>query len=171
MPATVKTEIAGAREAIRSLNKIEPGLRKQFAADATRIAQPAIQEAQRRYSVVGWGQLNVRGVSRSWAGPAVSGRRVLPFALSKAQNGLKVRVQADLRRTALILLEQRDAGTAILESAGRKNANPLATALGFIKPTTTRILGPSVYSRADQIGSAMERAMLEVVNRVDKELN
>lgn len=171
MPATVNTEIAGAREAIRALNKIEPGLRKQFAEDATRIAQPAIDEAKRRYNAIGWGQTKVRGVSRAWAGPAVNGRRVMPFNTIKAQNGVKVRVQSDMRRTALILLEQRDAGAAILESAGRRNPNPLGEALGFLRPSTSRILGPSVFSKREQISDAMNKAMLEVVNRVDRELN
>lgn len=171
MAASVNTEISGAREAIRALNKIQPGLRKEFAADATRIAQPAIQEAQRRYQVIGWGETKVRGVSRRWAGPAVNGRRVLPFSVSKAQNNVKVRLQSDTRRTALILIEQRDAGTAILESAGRANVNPLGTALGFIKPTTSRVLGPSVYSKRDEVTGEMERSMLKVINRVDRELN
>ena len=171
MPATVNTELTGAREAIRLLNKIEPGLRKEFAARATSIAKPAIGEAQRRYAGIGWGSDRVRGVSRVWAGPAVNQRRVLPFSLTKAQNGVKVRLQSDTRRTALILIEQRDAGTAILESAGRANPNPLGEALGFLKPTTSRVLGPSVYSRRNEISGEMEKAMLEVINRVDRELN
>ena len=51
---TTKTsiEVVGVRDAIRSLNKIEPGLRKEFVAQATRIAQPAIQEVQAGYSAV-----------------------------------------------------------------------------------------------------------------------
>lgn len=171
MPATVNTEIAGAREAIRALNKIEPGLRKQFAQDATRIAEPAISEAKRRYTDIGWGQTKARGTSRAWAGPAVNGRKVFPFNVVKAQNSVKVRVQSDTRRTALILLEQRDPGTAILESAGRRNPNPLGEALGFIRPSTSRVLGPSVYSKREQISEQMNKAMIEVINRVDRELN
>lgn len=170
MPATVNIEVVGARDAIRSLNKIEPGLRKQFSQDAARIAEPAISEAKRRYVSSGWGQTKVRGLSRAWAGPAVDGRRVMPLNLAKAQNGVKVRVQADLRRTALILVEQRDAGTAIVESAGRKTVNPLGEALGFLRPSTSRILGPSVFSKRQEITDAMGKAMLEVVDRVDREL-
>jgi hypothetical protein len=71
----------------------------------------------------------------------------------------------------VILIEQRDAGTAILESAGRKTTNALGTALGFIKPTTSRVLGPAVYSKKNEVTGEMEKAMLEVVRRVQKELN
>lgn len=170
MPASVRADLLGAKEALRSLNRIEPGLRKQFAAQAAEIAQPAIAEAQRRYDFVGWGVSRVQGVSRTWAGPAVGGRKVLPFNLNKAKNGLKVKVEGDRRKTAVILLEQRDAGTAILESAGRANRNDLGDALGPLLPGRTRILGPSLYSKSEQVTREMEKAVLEIIDRVNKEL-
>ena len=170
MPVGVRTELVGANDAIRALNKIEPGLRKQFAQEATRIASPAIQEAQKRYSTVGWGTRAVRGVGRVWAGPAVNGRKVLPWNPTKAANSVKIRLDSDRRRTSVIVIEQRDAGTAILESAGRKTSNPLGDALGFIKPTTTRVLGPSLYSKKDVVTKEMSESMLKVIDRVQKEL-
>lgn len=168
MPATAKVEVIGAKEAVRSLNKIEPGLRKQFAKDATRIAQPVIGEAQARYVQTGWGVSRVRGVSRSWS---VGGRQVLPWNQGRAQRSVKIKVEGDRRKTAVILVEQRDAGTAILESAGRKTDNPLGTALGPIRPGTSRVLGPSVFSKRGEIEGEMEQAVLEVVRRVQRELN
>ena len=42
MSVTTNTEIVGIREAVASLNKIEPGLRKQFAAELNQIAAPAL---------------------------------------------------------------------------------------------------------------------------------
>ena len=53
MSADLNIEVVGVKQAIRSLNKIEPGLRKQFQAEVTQIAQPAIVEAQRRYTGLG----------------------------------------------------------------------------------------------------------------------
>lgn len=162
-------QVLGVNDAIRSLNKIEPGLRKQFNADATRIAQPAIQEAQQRYEQIAWGQAHLRGVSRNWNS---NGRKLFPFNLSKARNGLKVKLDADRRRTATILLEQRDAATAILESAGRKNpSNQLAVNMKPIKPGHTRVLGPALFSKKSQVQSEMETASLKVVQRVQRELN
>lgn len=167
MPASFTTEIVGAREAVRSLNKIEPGLRKKFASDATRIAQPAISEAQNRYRSVGWGETKVRGVSRSWS---QNSRTLLPFSSNKAARNVKIKLQSDRKKTAVILIQQNDAGTAILESAGRKTTNGLGLALGFIKPTTSRVLGPSVYSKKREITKQMEKAMLTVIARTQKEL-
>jgi hypothetical protein len=157
-------EIVGAKEAVRSLNKLEPGLRKQFAADATRIAQPAISEAQRRYNSVG---VPLSGMTRNWAS---NGRKIFPYNVSKASRGVKIKLQGDRRVTSVILIEQRDAATAVWETAGRKTENPLGNALGFIKPNTSRVLGPSVFSRRNEISGEMEKAILEVTRRVEKEL-
>jgi hypothetical protein len=168
MPAEFRTELVGAKEAIRSLNKIEPGLRKQFAAEATAIAQPAIKEAQRRYGSIGWGESQVRGVSRNWSD---KGRKLFPWNPNKAANSVKVKLEGDRRRTAVIVIEQRDAATAVLESAGRKNANPLGDALGFIKPSTSRVLGPALFSKRAEVTDQMERAMLDAISKVQRELN
>jgi hypothetical protein len=157
-------EIVGAKEAVRSLNKLEPGLRKQFAADATRIAQPAISEAQRRYSSIG---VPLSGMTRNWTS---NGRKIFPYNVSKASRGVKIKLQGDRRVTSVILIEQRDAATAVWESAGRKTENALGNALGFIKPNTSRVLGPSVFSRRNEISGEMEKAILEVTRRVEKEL-
>lgn len=169
--ATVNIELVGAKDTIRSLNKLEPGLRKQFAKEATKIAEPAISEAQKRYNAVGWGVTHVEGVRRQWAGPAVNNRRVFPFNLSKALSGVKIRLEGDRRKTAVILIEQRDAGTAILESAGRKTNNRLGNALGALKPTTSRVLGPALYSKRRQVTSALEKEMKVAMARVQRELN
>jgi hypothetical protein len=157
-------QIVGAKEAVRSLNKLEPGLRKQFAADATRIAQPAISEAQRRYNSIG---VPLSGMTRNWAS---NGRKIFPYNVSKASRGVKIKLQGDRRVTSVILIEQRDAATAVWESAGRKTTNALGDALGFIKPNTSRVLGPSVFSRRNEISGEMEKAILEVTRRVEKEL-
>lgn len=168
MPATAKIELIGAKEAVRSLNKIEPGLRKEFAKDATRIAQPVIGEVQRRYVQTGWGVTRVRGVARAWQ---VDGARKLPWDQNKAQRSVKIKVEGDRRKTSVILVEQRDAGTAILESAGRKTDNRLGAALGPIRPGTSRVLGPSVFSKRQEIEGEMEQAVLQVIDRVQRELN
>jgi hypothetical protein len=50
MTASASIEMTGLKEAIRSLNKIEPGLRKEFTRNANEIAAPAIQEVQKGYA-------------------------------------------------------------------------------------------------------------------------
>jgi hypothetical protein len=172
MTVNTRVEVAGINEAIRGLNKIEPGLRKQFALEATRIAEPAISEAQNRYAQKGWGMSRAKGVGNKWAGPAVAGRKAFPWNPGKAISGVKVKLDADRRKLATILLVQSDFATAILETAGRKDKNPLGDALKQpLKPTTTRILGPALYSKKRQVEGEMSKAAMKVVNRVNKEIN
>ena len=171
MTTNTRLEIAGINEAIRGLNKIEPGLRKQFAAEVTRIAEPATSEAKNRYAQIGWGFSRAHGVGRKWAGPAVNGRNILPWNPAKAIQRVEVKLDSDRKKLATILIIQKDAATAILETAGRKNKNPLGDALNQpLKPTTTRILGPALYSRKRQIEGEMTKAALKVINQVNREL-
>ena len=171
MTVNTRVEVAGINEAIRGLNKIEPGLRKQFTAEVTRIAEPATSEAKNRYAQIGWGMSRAHGVGRKWAGPAVNGRKIFPWNPAKAIQRVEVKLDSDRRKLATILIIQKDAATAILETAGRKNKNPLGYALNQpLKPTTTRILGPALYSKKNQIEGKMKDAALRVVNRVNREL-
>ena len=163
-------ELVGAKEAIRSLNKLEPGLRKQFAAEATKIAAPAIEEAQRRYAFYGWGASRLENVKYNWNGPATGGRTIFPFKLDKAVKGLKIRLEGDRRRTAVIVLEQRDSGAAILESAGRKTANPLGDNMGPLRANHSRVLGPSLFAKRDEVSERMSKEILAVCARVNEEL-
>ena len=166
MPVSANMEIVGAKEAIRSLNKLEPGLRKQFAADATRIAQPAIQEATGQYSRLG---VPLSGMSRNWT-DSRSGRKLFPYNVNKAIRGVKIRLQGDRRVTSVILIEQRDVATAVWETAGRKTPNRLGDQLGQLEPNRSRVLGPALFRRRNEVQGEMETAMLNVVRRVEREL-
>lgn len=162
MTATTNIEVAGLKDAIRSLNKIEPGLRKQFQQEAAAIAQPAIEEAQRGY--VG---LPLSGMARSWS---QDGRKLFPYDPIKAAKGVKLKLDAARNAVAVIVIQQTNAAAAIFESAGRKNPNRLGNQLGQLAPGRTRILGPAVYRRRGAVTREMEKAALRIVNDVNREL-
>jgi hypothetical protein len=165
MPASTEISVLGINEAIRSLNKIEPGLRKQFNNEARAIAQPATNAVKDAYRFV-----PLSGMERRWAGPAVNGRRVFPFTLAKARKGVDVVFDTDRRTLGVINIVQRDTGTAIFETAGRKNPNPLGESLGRLSPGRTRLIGPVVYSKVALIEREMEKFAVRIVNRVNREL-
>lgn len=162
MPATVRTEVVGVRDTIRALNKIQPGLRKEFASKATRIAAPAIDEAQASYR-----RQYLSGMARQWR---VRGRRLFPYDIGRARRG--VRINLDTRRNALavINIQQADPGTAVFESAGRRTRNALGTALGPLERNHTRVLGPSVYRKRREITSEMARLVRVTMDRVQREV-
>lgn len=164
MSADLNIDVVGVKDAIRSLNKIEPGLRKQFQAEVTQIAQPAVQEAQRRYSAAG---VPLSGMQYRWNS---KGKQLFPYNPAKAIKGVKVKLEGDRRVTATIVITQTDAGTAAFESAGRATSNRLGNSLGALTAGRTRIIGPAVYSKSGQIARGIYEASLKVVERVNREL-
>jgi hypothetical protein len=161
----VSVQVQGINEAIRALNKIEPGLRKQFNNEARAIGAPAVNAVRNAYQFV-----PLEGMNRKWAGPAVKGRKVFPFTVAKARKGVDITFNTDRRSSGVINIVQRDPGTAIFETAGRATRNHLGTMLGAISPGRTRVIGPVVYSRRDEIAAVMERLALKVIHRVNREL-
>jgi len=170
MTATISMEVAGINEAIRSLNKLEPGLRKQFNDEARVIAAPAVNAVRDAYKFVPPSGKPNSGFNRNWSGPAVKGRKVFPFTLEKARKGVDVVFNTDRKSTGTILIIQRDAGTAIFETAGRKNPNAMSRNLSPVKRGRTRVIGPVVYSKRNEIEQVMRKVALVIINRVDREL-
>jgi hypothetical protein len=157
------TKITGVKETIRALNKIEPGLRKEFTAEAKKVAAPAIQEAQRAYT-----RVPLSGMNRNWQ---QNSRRIFPFTVVGARRGVKLKVDAARKAVAVILIQQTDRGAAVFESAGRGSSNPLGKALGNIQPGQTRIIGPAVYRRRREVAAEMKKLIAGYERRVQRELN
>ena len=162
MTTNTSLEVVGVRDAIRSLNKIEPGLRKQFTADATRIAQPAIQEVQKGYT-----QVPLSGMARKWE---QANKKIFPFSVAKAVAGVKLKVDASREATSLIYITQTNIAAAVFEAAGRANQNRLGDSLGQLRPNHTRILGPAVFRKRGEIERELLRATKEVKARDEREL-
>ena len=165
MAVNTDISVLGINEAIRSLNKIEPGLRKEFNNEARAIGAPAVNAVRDAYRFV-----PLSGMNRKWAGPAVNGRKVFPWNLDKAKKGVDVVFDTNRRTTGTINIVQRDTATAIFETAGRKTSNPLGNALGSLQPGRTRIIGPVVYSRIAETTRVMGEFALRVVDRVNREM-
>ena len=161
----VSMKVNGINDAIRSLNKIEPGLRRQYQDEARVIAEPAIAAVRRAYQFV-----PLSGMERKWAGPAVKGRKVFPFSLAKARRGVNLTFNTDRRTSGVINIVQRDTGTAIFETAGRKEQNPLGDSLGRLSPGRTRLIGPVVYSQRDNLERVIGDLANRIVARVQREL-
>ena len=164
MTASASIEMTGLKEAIRSLNKVEPGLRKEFTKSANEIAAPAIQEAQKGYA-----KIPLSGMARNWTDK--SGRKIFPFSVAKAQSGVKLKVDAAREAVSLLYITQTYVGAAVFEAAGRSNPNTLGDSLGPLKPNQTRVLGPAVYRKRGEIEKGLQRLSMDAIQRVQKELN
>jgi len=164
MSTKTTIEVTGLKEAIRSLNKVEPGLRKEFVSQATAIAQPAILEVQRGYAKV-----PLSGMARKWT--TKDGKKIFPFSVARAISGVKLKVDASREATSLIYITQTNVAAAVFEAAGRANPNSLGDSLGDLRPGTTRILGPAVFRKRKEIEREMLKASMDAIARVQKELN
>ncbi len=165
MSVTTNTEIVGIREAVASLNKIEPGLRKQFAAELNQIAAPALDVARSRYASLG---VPLSGMAKTWTN---GNRKLFPYSVAKAQKGVQVKLDTRKSANSVIVVRQMNQAAAIYETAGRKNPNALDRNLGRTpKAGRTRLFGPAVYSQINAITKGIETAALQVVNRVNREL-
>lgn len=163
MTTNTTIEITGLKEAIRSLNKVEPGLRKQFVQDATRIAQPAIQEVQRGYT-----QVPLSGMARKWQ---QDNKKIFPFSVAKAISGVKLKVDASREAVSLIYITQTNVAAAVFETAGRTHQNRLGDSLGQLRAGTTRVLGPAVYRKRGEIEREMLKASMDAIRLVQRELD
>ena len=162
MTTNTSIQVVGVRDAIRSLNKVEPGLRKQFVQDANLIAQPAIQEVQRGYTKV-----PLSGMARKWE---QADKKIFPFSVARAVSGVKLKVDASREATSLIYITQTNVAAAVFEAAGRTNPNSLGDSLGQLKPGHTRVLGPAVFRKRREIEREILKASMDAVARVQKEL-
>jgi hypothetical protein len=171
MPATATVQIVGVKQAINSLRKIDPQLQKDFKAEATVIAQPAINAAKAAYS-----QLPLSGMAYRWAD---RGRKIFPFTISGAQSGVRMRFDTRRNAVGVILIEQKNPATAVFEGAGRKDTNRLGTSLDAVSPERgfamampgrTRLIGPAVYKARRGIEAEMAKMVLETIKQVQKEL-
>ena len=166
MTVEVKTSVVGIRDAVLTLNKLEPGLRKQFAKELNQIAAPALDAAKSRYASLG---MPLSGMAKPWTD---RGRARFPYSPAKAAKGVEVKLDTRRNATAVIVIQQKDPAASIFETAGRKNANNLATQLGATPlPGRTRLFGLAVYSKIRQVSTEIERAAIRVANDVGRKLS
>lgn len=171
MAFTANIQVVGAKEAINSLRKIDPELRKQFNDDLKRIAAPAVSAGAQSYK-----RIPLSHMKYGWS---QEGRKLFPFSVSKAQRGVRVKTDTRRKATAFILIQQMDPAAAIFETAGRANNNRLgenidrvASERGFkrAEPGKTRLYGRAVYGARKKIEQEMAGVVLQVVNEVQREM-
>ena len=168
MPVSTTVEVVGLKQTINSLRKIDPQLQKDFKADATAIAQPAINAGKAVYT-----RVPISNFANDWT-QKKDGRRIKGFSVDKAQSGVKMRFDTRRNAVGVILIEQKDQGAAIFEVAGRKNSNRLDTSLriaGYpVSAGRTRLIGPAVYKARRGIEGEMFKMIQGTITPVQKDL-
>ena len=168
MPVSTTIQVVGVKDTINALRKIDPQLQKDFKAQATQIAEPALSAAKAVYT-----QVPLSGMNYKWQEKGRS-RANFPFTIAKAKAGVRVRFDTRRNAVGVILIEQKDPAAAIFETAGRKNSNKLNTSLLFVNlPVTagrTRLIGPAVYKARKKIEREMQAMILDTIRTVQKDI-
>jgi hypothetical protein len=162
MSVSTTIKVAGVKDTINGLRKIDPQLQKEFKAQATLIAQPAVQAGRDVYTA-----LPLSGMKYKWT---QRDRKLFPFTVTKAVNGVKMRFDTRRNAVGVILIEQKDPAAAIFETAGRANANRLSNSLGFVGPGRTRLIGPAVYKARRGVEQELKSAVMDAMRTVQREL-
>ena len=162
MSAKVDISVVGVKDTINKLGKLDPELQKQFKADATAIAQPAINAAKAMYT-----RVPLSGMSRDWK-QKKDGRKIKGFDVSKAKNGVQMKFDTRRNAVGVILIIQKDQAAAIFETAGRANRNSLSDNLSPVQAGRTRFIGPAVYRARRGIEAAMKHTIAAATRTVER---
>ena len=162
MPVSATVQMVGVKDTINALRKIDPQLQKDFRAQATQIAAPAISAGKAVYT-----QVPLSGMAYNWTS---HGRKVFPFTVNKAVKGVRMRFDTRRNAVGVILIEQKDPAAAIFETAGRANANRLSNNLEPVTAGRTRLIGPAVYKARRKIEREMQAMILDTIREVQKDI-
>lgn len=163
MTATAGIEVYGVKEAIKELRNIDPLYRKQLNKDAKEVAAPAVEDAKGRYPMQ-----FLSGMRFQWA---PRGKVKFPYDQSKAQRGVKVKVDTSKRNQGTIVITQTDPAAAIIDMAGKaggrgkRGMNFVDKISSFGPPS--RIMWPAYEAHATDI----EQNMVGVIEQVMEQVN
>lgn len=161
-------EITGIREALRELDRIEPGLRKKFAKEARSILQPAVTEIRQAYPAT-----LLRGAERQWSGGEsnkAKNRQIFPYSQQRARRGVSVAATFGGRKRSVIRIVQKDPAAIVAEFAGARSPSPLAQALSFKYGRPGRFVWPAMERKKDEVQDNMKRATMNIVARANRNL-
>ena len=162
MSATASIQVVGVKNTINQLNKLDKELANEFKAQATQIAQPAINNAKNMYT-----QIPLSGMSRDWK-QKKDGRKIKGFNVARAKAGVQMKFDTRRNAVGVILIIQKDQAAAIFETAGRANRNSLSNNLSPVQPGRTRLIGPAVYRARRGIESEMKHVIAVAARTVQR---
>ena len=167
MSTSMNIKVVGVKDAINGLKKIDPALQKEFKEQANKVAKPAIDAGKEAYEALSDDEhpYALSGMSRNWT---QNGRKIFPFKLNRAIKGVQLKFDTRKKAIGVIMILQKDVATAVWETAGRKQSNPLGKSLGFVAQDQTRILKPAVEKSMPQVTKEMADVVKDALRTVQR---
>jgi hypothetical protein len=141
---TMKTEVFGIRDAVKTLKKLEPEVFKEFRKEAGTALKPITLEAQSTLNNAGPAPLS--GMARKWV---YKGRQLFPWSQTKAVRGVKVSLRPS--KAAFLSVQQKDAAGAIFDIAGRATTNRFGEALTRRFGRASRGMWPAAEANENEV--------------------
>ena len=163
MSIKVTSNVAGAKDALKTLRKLDPEARKQFTKDAKQIAAPIVNEAKSAYP-----DKILSGMKYPWKDPR-NGRALFPYTAAAARRGVSVKVDTRARSKSLIKVVQKDVAASIIETAGSKNRSQFGNQLSFrLSRNPSRVMWPVAERNLDEVAKEFELSLKEVEQLIER---
>jgi len=163
MAANLTIQVDGVKEAVKYLNKVEPGFRKTYVANMKEIAKPMTEAMKSQYD----DNRFPSGTKRSWSD---EGRQIFPLTAANAIRGVSLRVNNNKAGAAFQVM-QKNPAAAIFDIAGRANSNPLGTAFSTkFGRSASRVIWPVFETKINDISANVQKVVDDVMAEVNKNL-
>jgi hypothetical protein len=159
----VSMQVTGLKESLRTLRKVDPEIRKEFNRGVRTITKPVVDEAKNTYWVDA-----LSGMSKPWN---QRGRNLFPYDQAAARKGIKTKISTAKKNRSLVSIVQDNPAAAIIEIAGKANANPAGD--NFNQNLTDK-LGPPMrvlWPSIDKNLSKVQREMGALVDKTEARIN
>jgi hypothetical protein len=164
--ANINTTISviGVKEAVKHLEKCEPGFRKAYVANMKSVARPMTDAMKNSYSDNSFPS----GTQRNWA---QRGTPKFPLTAAGAKRGVALRVNNKKGKSAAISVMQKNPAAAIFDIAGRSNSNPLGMAFTQkFGRSASRVIWPAFEANISEVIVEVQKIADEVMVEVNKNL-
>jgi hypothetical protein len=163
MTTDLTIKVDGVKEAVKYLNKVEPGFRKTYVANMKQVAKPMTDAMKSQYD----DNRFPSGTTRNWS---PNGRQVFPLSASNAIRGVSLRVN-NKKAGAAFSVMQKNPAAAIFDIAGRANSNPLGTAFSTkFGRTASRVIWPVFEARISDLTTEVQKVVNDVMAEVNKNM-
>jgi hypothetical protein len=144
----IAIDIKGGKETVKALTRLDPQLRKEFNRNARQVVKPITDLAKSKYTV-----LPLSGFRRRWT---TGGRTLTPITIGRFRGGVTFKVDTSKKRSALFVVQQKNAVASIFDMAGRRNSNQLDRSLQAAGwGTASRVMWPAAEARLTDVQTAL----------------
>lgn len=169
-------EVAGVKEALAALNRIDKSARRELTRNYKKIVQSVVDDAQQAVPL----GAPISGFNRNWT--TKSGFQMLPWGLVQdtviaGVSGKKVREFSGFLTNLATFYVRFTGPTATLFDMGGKGKVPTPQGSQMVKALSekfrppSRVLWPAYERNSENVVGAVKELVDDLMQRVQKELN